>query len=210
MQKIIPTILTKKPAELKTQLTLLQGQTKWVQIDIMDGKFVPSVSVSISQLKNAQQFFNLEIHLMVQNPENYFKDCELVGAKRVYFHLESTNDPAKVLSVMKKYSFQKGIALNPETNVTELVEFLNKIDAVLLLSVVPGVQGRKFISSVTEKIPVIRAVNPEVILGMDGGIKKESIKEIFGAGVNYVTIGSSIWKSKDPIATLRKFEEMIS
>ena len=93
MQKVIPAILTKDPAELQRQLDTLRNQTRWVQIDVMDGKFVPAVSVNISELGETSQFFNVSIHLMVQNPENYLEDCNAVGAKRVYFHLTGTKDP---------------------------------------------------------------------------------------------------------------------
>ena len=210
MQKVVPAILTKDPTELKNQLALLRDQTKWVQIDIMDGKFVPFFSVNISELGIANQFFNLEVHLMVKDPQNYLEDCNAVGVKRVYFHLEGTENLEQMLSAMKKYPFQRGVAINPETSVDKLVPIAKDIDAVLLLSVVPGAQGHEFISSVTEKVQEIRAFNENLVIAMDGGITKENIEQVFQAGVNYVAVGSALWKVQDPIAALRELEEMVS
>ncbi|MCH7828288.1 ribulose-phosphate 3-epimerase [Patescibacteria group bacterium] len=210
MQKVVPAILTQDPSSLKDQLEILKNHTKWVQIDIMDGKFVPAVSVNISQLQEAYQFFNLEIHLMVKDPENYLEDCNAVGAKRVYFHLEGARNPEQVLSAMEKYPFQRGIALNPETTENQLAPYAKNADAVLLLSVVPGAQGHEFIPSTTEKVQQIRSFNPDVVIGMDGGIAKDNIKQVFKAGVDYVAVGSSIWKTEDPVASLRELQEMVS
>ena len=210
MQKVVPAILTKDPSLLKDQLAALKDHTKWVQIDIMDGKFVSSVSVNISELGEASQFFNLEIHLMVQNPESYLEDCNAVGAKRVYFHLTGTKDPQAMLSRMEQYQFRRGIAINPETTVDQLAPYVKNADAVLLLSVVPGAQGHEFIPSVTEKVQQIRSLAPDMVIGMDGGITKENIMQVFQGGVDYVAVGSSIWKTKDPIASLRELQEMVS
>ena len=210
MQKVVPAILTADKKELMRQLEALKGHTKWMHIDIMDGRFVPNVSMSISELGEAHQFFSLEIHLMVQDPEKYLEDCSAAGAKRVIFHLEGTKDPGHVFSLAKKYSFQIGIALNPETKAEQLTSFTGNLDSILLMSIVPGAQGNEFIPSVTKKVQQIRARNPDIVIGMDGGITKENIRQVFLAGVDYTSVGSSIWKTEDPIVALSKFEEMVS
>ncbi|OHA64628.1 MAG: hypothetical protein A2672_02780 [Candidatus Wildermuthbacteria bacterium RIFCSPHIGHO2_01_FULL_49_22b] len=210
MQKVVPAILTADPAELRRQLGVLKDRTKWVQIDIMDGKFVPSVSVNISELGEACQFFNLEIHLMVTEPEKYLEDCGAAGAKRVYFHWEGTKDPEKTLSLMGRYSFQKGVALNPETEIKMVAPLADKMDALLLLSVVPGAQGHEFVSSVLDKVSVVKHLVFDTLIGVDGGISEDNILGVFEKGADYVAVGSALWKSKDPLAALRKLEEMVS
>ena len=100
MQKVIPAILTADSVELRDGLRVLREQTKWVHIDIMDGKFVPNTSINLFELGEANLFFNLEMHLMVENPEKYFEDCKEIGAKRVIFHAEATEDIARVLEKM--------------------------------------------------------------------------------------------------------------
>ena len=179
-----------------------------MHIDIMDGKFVPNVSINLAELGDAHEFFNLEIHLMVKNPESYFEDCKEVGAKRVYFHLEGTKDIAKTLFAMERYEFQKGIALNPGTSVAQCAPFAKSVDAVLLMSVTPGAQGSKFIPSAIEKIPAIKAVNEKLLVGMDGGISKVNIQDIFLRGIDYIASGSAIWKAQNSIASLRELEEI--
>lgn len=210
MQKVVPAVLTKDPSLLKDQLEALRNHTKWVHIDIMDGRFVPATSISISALGEAYQFFNLEIHLMVKDPERYFEDCKAVGAKRVYFHLEATDHPEKVMEAMSQHPFQKGMALNPNTPNEQATRHLQNIDALLLMSIVPGAQGNEFIPSVLEKIPAMKSAKPDIFLGMDGSMRKDNIQEVFARGVDYVAVGSGIWKTEDPVAALRELQEMVS
>ena len=207
MQKVVPAILTAESSELSRQLSLLREQVRWVHIDIMDGKFVPNTSISISELGEVGQSFNLELHLMVQDPEKYFEDCKEVRAKRVYFHWEATQDPVKTLSFMEQYPFQKGVALNPKTKGSDLQ---GNMDAVLLMAIEPGEQGRKFIPSVLRKIVDVRGRTSNILIGVDGGIGKSNVEQVFQAGVDYVAVGSSIWQTEDPIASLRELEEMVS
>lgn len=209
MQKVVPAILTKDPEELRRQFGLLKDHVKWVQIDIMDGKFVPAVSVSISELGEASQFFNLEFHLMVENPETYLEDCMGAGARRVYFHWESTKEPQRVLEAMKSYPFQRGLAINPDTPVSA-VSSLEGVEAALLLSVAPGAQGHEFIPSVLEKAPQVKESFPQALVGMDGGVSEDNIRAAFEKGIDYVAVGSSIWKAQDPLLALKNLSEMVN
>ena len=210
MQRVVPAILTKDQKELQMQLQALKDQSRWVHIDIMDGKFVPAVSINLAELKEANQFFNLEIHLMVQEPEKYLEDCNAVGAKRVYFHLKGAKDPKAVLLRMEQYPFQRGIAINPEMPVEEFLPFAETAEAVLFMSIVPGAQGNEFIPTVLSKVQDVRSRTSDILIGMDGGIEKDNIKQVFGAKVDYVAVGSGIWKTKDPIASLKELQEMVS
>src|SRR3989344_9690403 len=126
MQKVVPAILTADPVELIEGLRVLKGEASWVQIDIMDGKFVPNTSVNLFELGEAAQFFNLEIHLMVEHPEKYLEDCSGIGAKRVIFHAEAVDSPEVVLQKMEEYGFQKEIAVNPPTPALKLASYIEK------------------------------------------------------------------------------------
>ena len=210
MQKVIPAILTNDVQKLQEQLEALKDQSHWVHIDIMDGTFVPAVSINLVELKEANQLFNLEIHLMVKEPEKYLKDCNAIGAKRVYFHLEGTKDPAAMLLAMEQYQFERGIAINPETTVNQLAPHTKNVDAVLLLSIVPGAQGNTFIPEVAEKILEIKGLNEKFLIGMDGGVGEGNIQDIFTKGADYVVAGSAVWKAKDPIVSLKELEGMVN
>lgn len=200
MQKVIPAILTADPANLQKKLQMLKEHTKWVHIDIMDGKFVPNTSINLFQLGETAQQFNLEIHLMVQNPEKYFEDCAAIHAKRVIYHWEANPN------FSDDHPFQKGIALNPET---EIPSFETEPGSILLMSVHPGFQGQEFVSSALEKAKQVREKFPEMLVGMDGALDQENIKQAFEAGINYAVVGSNIIKAEDPAQALKNLEEMI-
>lgn len=210
MQKVVPAILTADPAELAEGLKTLKEQTKWVQIDIMDGKFVENTSINLFELGEASEYFSLEIHLMVENPAQYFEDCKSIGAKRVIFHVEAVEDARKVLEVMEKYPFQRAIAINPPTPVSKIAPFIQMLDAVLIMSVNPGFQQQEFIANVLPKIAEIRKLKEDIVIGLDGGINESNIKQAFEAGVDYVGVGSAIMKSDDPASALSNLKEMIS
>ncbi|MEK7542634.1 MAG: ribulose-phosphate 3-epimerase [Patescibacteria group bacterium] len=209
MQKVIPAILTANTEELRQGLKILKGQTNWVHIDIMDNKFVPNTSVNLFELGEASQFFHLEIHSMVEHPEKYLEDCNGIGAKRVIFHLEAADDPELVLQKMEEYGFQKEIAINPQTSALKLAPYIEKLDAVLVMSVNPGFQAQEFIADVLKKIPEIRQLRQDILIGLDGGINAGNIKQVFQAGADYVGVGSAVMKSEDPVATLRELEELV-
>ncbi len=209
MQKVVPAILTADPVDLQGKLTILKGHTNWIHIDIMDGKFVPNTSVSLFELGEAYEYFNLEIHLMVTDPEKYFEDCKAIGAKRVIFHFEATENPAHVLAEIEKYEFQKGIALKLETSPNALAPFQERIGSILLMSIEPGFQGQDFVPSVLEKAKETKRLFPNRALTMDGGIGEENIKDAFAAGVDYVVVGSRIVKTENPPEALRKLEAIV-
>jgi len=210
MQRIIPAILTADPAELREGLKTLKGHTNWVHVDIMDGKFVANTSVNLFELGEASQFFNIEIHLMVESPEKYFEDCKGIGAKRVIFHLEAAENPAGVLQKMEEHGFQKGVALNPPTPVSKLAPYVAQLDAVLVMSVNPGFQQQEFISDVLSKVSEIRRLKQDILVGIDGGINEQTIKQAFGAGVDYACAGSAVMKTSDPVVALKHLQELIS
>lgn len=209
MQKVVPAILTADPAELRDGLKALRDQVHWVHIDIMDGKFVPNTSINLFELGEAYQFFNLEIHLMVESPEKYLEDCKGVEAKRVVFHAEAAANPGVVLDQMEKYSFQKAIAINPSTLASNLSSYIDKLDAVLVMGVHPGLQGQEFLPQVLEKVPAIRQMKEDIVIGLDGGMNEATIQQAFEAGVDYVCAGSAVMKAPDPAGALRSLGEMI-
>ncbi|OHA62209.1 MAG: hypothetical protein A3E07_01685 [Candidatus Wildermuthbacteria bacterium RIFCSPHIGHO2_12_FULL_45_9] len=209
MQKIIPAILTDDIEDLKNKLTLLENHATWVQIDIMDGKFVPNTSVNVAALEVAYEFFSLEIHLMVANPETYFQDCMAIGAKRVIIHSEAAENLGSALAHMKPHAFQKGVAINPQTDVSVLFPYLEYLDSVLILAVTPGFQGQKFLPEVLEKVRKLKELAPDLIVGVDGGVNESNITQVFQAGADYVAVGSALFNTPDPLDALKKLEKII-
>ena len=193
----MPAILTNSLPDLKKKLKRIRDLSDWLQLDIMDGRFVKNISVNLADLKKIKFPKNLEIHLMVENPEKYFQDCQRLKAKRVIFHIEATKNPLKVLKEMKRYQFERGMALNPETKIEKIKPYLNQLDLVLFLGVTPGFQGQKFNPIVLGKIKNFRKIFPKIKIGVDGGINLENIKKISQAGADYLVVGSYLFQSKN-------------
>ncbi len=203
MQKVIPAILTADPKDLLRKLEILRGNTQWVQIDVTDS------TAPLSILEGEELSLDLEIHLMVQDPASRFRACQTVRAKRVLFHAEHVPSFVKLFDEMQNYSFERGIALNPETQLAAVKQVRQQIDSVLCLSVHPGSQGQRFIPSVLEKVRALRVFSPDILIGMDGGINTANIVQVFEAGADYAVVGSALWKSRDPVNQLRKLEAMV-
>ncbi len=194
-RKIIPAILSDSIEDIQTKISTASQFCDLVQIDIMDGAFVPERSISLQDLFNID--FNsvkIEIHLMVNNPFKFFDLCETLGAFRVIVHFEAVND-FDDFSFFENYSFQKFIALNPETGVNVLSnKILNYFDGVMFLGVVPGAQGRPFDFSVLDKIDELRSFYSGLI-SLDGGIKLDNFPKILEHKINFFVIGSALFKN---------------
>lgn len=211
MPKIIPAILTNNFSDLEDKFKKLKGLTDWVQVDIADGKFVNNVSIKLEDIAKSDivKNFSLEIHLMVLNPERYFKDCRKINTKRVAFHFEAVDNLKDVLSEAEKFSFQKSLALNPKTSITKVKPYLAKLDVVVLMSVAPGFQGQKFMRQILDKIKKLKKMKPEVKIEVDGGINLSNIKKISDSGADYLVVGSSLFKSGNIKETFKKLKEKI-
>lgn len=209
MKKIIPALLSSDIQEIKDNLAKLEGLVDWAQIDIMDNKFVPNISIAVKDLVGVKTNLKLEAHLMIFNPQDVFKDCKDARIKRVFFHFEAVDDIESVLGQMKDFNFEKGIAINPETEADKIEPYLDKVDLVLFLSVNPGFQGQGFIESVLEKVKKLKKIRPEMKIEIDGGINIENIKKVSDAGVDYIVAGSAVLKGGDIEGNLMGLREEI-
>ncbi len=209
--KIVPAVLTDKPEELKRMIAQAEGFCDLIQIDIMDGKFVPSKSVSAEDLARIRTSLKLEVHLMVDEPSKYLEPFKKAEAKRIVFHYESKEDPAQVISQIRALGLEAGIAINPPTPISAVKQFFNDIDILLFLSVNPGFYGSKFIPEACEKAKAIRDNKGKLILAMDGGLKSDNILMIRDAGIDIACVGSGIFGKGDPKqnyqALLKKLEK---
>jgi len=209
MKKIIPAILTNNLADLKNKLIQLQGLTDWVHIDIMDGKFVNNVTITLKDLSRIQNSFQTEAHLMVLSPEKYFPDCKKANIKRTIFHFEATDNAKRVFQAMKRFHFQRGLALSPETPIKKINTYLDYIDLVLLMGVHPGFSGQKFIPGILKKIADLKQIAPQMKIGVDGGIKPSNIRRIARAGADQCVVLSALFDNKNIKEALRQLQEKI-
>ncbi len=212
MNEILPAIISKDSDELQEKLDKVDGVAGWVQIDIMDGVFVPPVTWSCpDDLDQIKTDLHLEMHFMVQNPEDQIESWLHKKVKRILVHEESTdhNNIFKIIDTVKSAGIEVGLVLKIETQISVLEGFIDKIDAVQLMSIDKiGYYGQTFDARVIPKILSLREKFPSVKIEVDGGINFESAKEVLKAGADRLAIGSSIFKSENIKETIKKFQSL--
>ena len=207
--RVVPAILTEDSEALETMVRQAETFTTWVQFDIMDGKFVPSRSISYEYLASLPMKLSWEVHLMVQRPEGYLEGFRQAGAQKVVFHYEATPSPREVISLVRELGLGVGLAVNPETPVSAILSLANEVDSVLFLSVHPGFYGSKFISEVLDKVVEFRSACPTVEIGIDGGIKESNITQVARARVDVIYVGSAIFLQPQPGESFRHLQALV-
>jgi ribulose-phosphate 3-epimerase len=202
--RIIPAILTDDPEALKKMVELTGTFTDYAQFDIMDGRFVPSHSVSCADIAALKTRLAWEAHLMVLHPEDCLEDFRQAGAQMIVFHYEATPVPEEIIRKIKQLGLKAGLAINPETPIDVIKPLADGLDSILFLSVNPGFYGAKFIPEVMDKIVAFRKTYPEMDTGIDGGVKENNIVEIARTGVDFICAGSAIYNQPDPAASYRR------
>jgi len=204
LSKVVPAVLTDDPKALEIMIRQAESFATYVQFDIMDGRFVPSHSISCQDLATLPLRLIWEAHLMVLNPDDYFEGFRQAGAKKVVFHYEATSSPRKVIFKARGLGLEVGVALNPETPVARMRDLADEADSVLFLTVNPGSYGSKFIPEVLDKVGELRSIKPGVEIGVDGGIKEGNIAEIARVGVDVIYVGSAIFANPQPGESFRR------
>ncbi|MDP3013999.1 MAG: ribulose-phosphate 3-epimerase [Candidatus Subteraquimicrobiales bacterium] len=203
--KIAPSILSADFGHLCSQIEEAEGgEADYIHIDVMDGHFVPNITVGplvVSAIDKCTEL-PLDVHLMIQNPEFYLEDFILAGADLLSVQLEACTHLHRVIQRIKSFDRVKvGVALNPATALTNLVNILNYIDFALVMSVNPGFGGQDFIPESLEKIALLRRMIDErgynVEIQVDGGVNSANAGDIIKAGANVLVAGSSIFGQAD-------------
>ena len=172
----------------------------YIHFDVMDGMFVPSISFGmpvLASIHDATEQF-MDAHLMVQEPIRYVEAFQKAGADCVTVHLEACEDVKTTLDKIHACGMKAGLAVNPETDVKELVPYLEDVEMILIMSVHPGFGGQKFIPESLDKIREVRAMlnekNLETDIQADGGIYVENVREVLDAGANVIVAGSAVFR----------------
>jgi len=214
MAIIAPSLLSADFLNLERDCQMInKSEAEWFHIDIMDGHFVPNISfgpmITGFIRKTTSKF--CDVHLMIENPEKYVPAFQKAGADNISVHIETCSNLHQNIKQIKELGMQAGVAINPDTPVETLAPYLNEIDVVCMMSVHPGFGGQAFIETTYEKIKQLRkmidASGSIVKIEVDGGIGIENVADIIAAGANVLVAGNSIFKSVDPIATIKKLKE---
>lgn len=206
---VIPAILAKSREEFKEKIKKIAPHADVIQIDVMDGKFVPNTTwADAEEIKNMCLPMKFEVHLMVQNPEmGAIEEWAKAGASRIIFHIEATKKAGECIRQIKKYKKEAGIAINPKTPLAKIKNLLPKIDYVLVMGVTPGFSGQKFQPVAFQKIKQIRAIASKIQIGVDGGVDKTTAKKLYAAGADYLNAASAIFKEKNIAKAIKNLSE---
>ncbi len=214
MIKISPSILSADFSKLGEEIKNIdQAGAEMVHIDVMDGHFVPNLTIGAPVIAALRKITTkiFDVHLMVENPQDYVVSFAKAGTDIFTFHIETAPHVHRIIQNIKENNMKVGIALNPGTPLTTINEILDDIDMVLLMTVNPGFGGQKFIPSVLKKIKelkeMIRARNLNIDIQVDGGINKVTAPQVVAAGANILVAGSAIYGSNNiakSIEDLRK------
>jgi len=207
--RLAPSNIATDFADLAGGLAVCEaGGADLVHFDVMDGHFVPNLTVGAPVLAALHRRTRLpfDVHLMVSNPDRLLDDYRKAGAARIAVHWEAAVHLDRLLAQIREGGAQAGVALNPATPVEVLVDVLPRLDYVLLMSVNPGFSGQKFLPRALDKArrlrEMIRAGGEAVEIEMDGGIDSVTIGQVVAAGVEVCVVGSAIFGSGDPVATM--------
>lgn len=176
--KVSVSFIKSKLKEQETVMKIAESKADYIHVDIMDGKFVPTKNYTF---KDVYKFVSgiskpLDIHLMCEKPEKYVRNFAMLNTEFITFHLEAVNDVDKMIDIIHSYGIKCGISIKPETNVTLLEPYLDKIELVLIMTVEPGKGGQEFITDMASKVDKVRELNKKVIISADGGVNDETVK----------------------------------
>ena len=212
MVKVAPSILSANFNNLIEEIKSVDN-AKYLHIDVMDGKFVPNITIGPLVMKNFKKEINnmvMDVHLMIADPVKYAPEFAKAGADIITFHYEAVKFAEPAIEEIKKIGVKVGISIKPLTDINVLDDLLDKVDLVLIMSVEPGFGGQEFIPSALDKIRYLADKRKEkgynYLIEVDGGINKETAKLCAEAGVDILVAGSYIFKSNNRRALIEEIE----
>ncbi|HWJ26262.1 MAG TPA: ribulose-phosphate 3-epimerase [Flavisolibacter sp.] len=216
MAIVAPSLLASDFLNLQRECTMLnESEADYFHLDVMDGRFVPNISYGLPVIEQICTTTKkiCDVHLMILEPEKYAEDFKKAGADILTVHFEACVHLHRNIEQIKSLGMQAGIALNPATPVSFLHDILQDTDMVLIMSVNPGFGGQKFIPRTLDKIRELRRMIDErglnVRIEVDGGITEANAQSIVDAGADVLVAGSTVFKSKDPKATIKYLKGIV-
>ena len=217
MQKIAPSILSADGSRLGEEIAAVEAAgADLLHIDIMDGHFVPNLTIGPGLVTSLRQRTRLpfDVHLMIENPEKYIDDFAKAGSDWITVHVEAAVHLHRIVHLIREKGVRAGVSLNPATPLSLVEPILPEIDLLLVMTVNPGFGGQKFIAGMLPKIGaakrLVREIAPEVLIEVDGGVTLQNIRAIADAGADILVAGSSVFGSANYAETIGAMKSLLA
>lgn len=212
---ISPSVLSCDFANIQRDVEMINdSKADWFHVDVMDGVFVPNISFGFPVIEAIKKHAKkpLDVHLMIQNPDQYITEFKKVGADILTVHYESCTHLHRTIQSIKEAGMKAGVALNPHTPVALLEDVIQELDLVLIMSVNPGYGGQKFIQNALVKVrqvkELISSKGSKALIEVDGGVNGLTAAELLKAGADILVAGSYVFNSESPIETIRNLKSL--
>ena len=209
-----PSILNADFGNLRSEIEMLnKSQSDWVHLDIMDGMFVPNISFGTPAIEVVKKVSTkpLDVHLMIAAPDRYIDHFHSLGAAWLNVHYETCDHLHRTVQYIKSKGMKAGVTINPHTPVSVLEDIIAEVDLLLVMSVNPGFGGQSFIENTYNKVSALKNLiiqkKSKALIQVDGGVDLSNIRKLTETGVDSFVVGSFIFRSKDPMGTIKQLKE---